>query len=241
MDTIGAKKQQNVVHRINRACSSWQYFHESLQRARQILEKNQYPPAFYEPIIKSTLQDILIPPQESSSVEPQQNGQTTTSTTIETNKTPKHMLMIQYRGKCTEAYARALHKIKAPCTVVMTLRKLKTLMPSIKPPVEKFLRSKIVYKITCPGCQACYVGQTVRHLQSRFREHQRQGTAITQHIDNCNMTEIKKLNMEDIEILASTHRGSTTLLTLEAIWIRELSPSINTKDEFRSRELTIRW
>ena len=116
------------------------------------------------------------------------------------------MLMIQYRGKCTEAYARALHKIKAPCTVVMTLRKLKTLMPSIKPPVEKFLRSKIVYKITCPGCQACYVGQTVRHLQSRFREHQRQGTAITQHIDNCNMTEIKKLNMEDIEILASTQR-----------------------------------
>ena len=106
-------------------------------------------------------------------------------------------------------------------------------MPSIKPPVEKFLRSKIVYKITCPGCQACYVGQTVRHLQSRFREHQRQGTAITQHIDNCNMTEIKKLNMEDIEILASTQRGSMVLLTLEAIWIRELSPSINTKDEFR--------
>ena len=32
---------------------------------------------------------------------------------------------------------------------------------------------------------------------------------------------------------------SMVLLTLEAIWIRELTPSINTKDEFRSRELTI--
>ena len=47
------------------------------------------------------------------------------------------MLLIQYRGKCTEAYARALHRIDAPCTVVMTLRKLKTVMPSIKPPVKK--------------------------------------------------------------------------------------------------------
>ena len=101
---------------------------------------------------------------------------------------------------------------------MMTLRKLKTVMPSIKPPVEKALQSGVVYKLLCPGCQACYVGQTIRHLQSRFREHQRPSAAMTQHLVKCESE-----------------------LTLEAIWIRELAPSINTKDEFRLRELTVRW
>ena len=233
------------IHRIHRACSTWNHFNKSLQHAKLILEKNQYPPAFYEAIIKSTLQDIIMPPQPQLNDDVQQPpGETSVPSTEKATTTRKHMLLIQYRGKCTEAYARALHRIEAPCTVVMTLRKLKTVMPSIKPPVEKALRSGIVYKLTCPGCRACYVGQTIRHLQSRFREHQRPSAAMTQHLVKCESElgkEDRRLKLEDTEILASTQRGSMVLLTLEAIWIRELTPSINTKDEFRSRELTIRW
>ena len=186
-----------------------------------------------------------MPPQPQLNDDVQQPpGETSVPSTEEATTTRKHMLLIQYRGKCTEVYARALHRIDAPCTVVMTLRKLKTVMPSIKPPVEKALRSGVVYKLSCPGCQACYVGQTIRHLQSRFREHQRPSAAMTQHLVKCESelgNEDRRLKLEDTEILASTQRGSMVLLTLEAIWIRELAPSINTKDEFRSRELTIRW
>ena len=47
------------VHRIYRACSTWKHFHESLRKAKCILEKNQYPPAFYEPIIKQSLENAL--------------------------------------------------------------------------------------------------------------------------------------------------------------------------------------
>ena len=67
---------------------------------------------------------------------------------------------------------------------------------------------------------------------------------MTQHLVKCESelgNEDRRLKLEDTEILASTQRGSMVLLTLEAIWIRELAPSINTKDEFRSGELTIRW
>ena len=53
----------------------------------------------------------------------------------------KFMYFIQYRGKCTEEYARALHKVNAPCRIIMTLRKLKTVLPSLKPPVEKMIKS----------------------------------------------------------------------------------------------------
>ena len=132
------------VYRIYRACSSWENFHNSLDKAKRILEKNQYPPTFYEPIIRRALNDIL---GVSSDQQPVPQGQ---NTGIE-----RKPIFIQYRGKYTEDYARALHKIKAPCVMVMTLRKLKTVLPSLKPSVEKLMKSGVVHQLTCPRCSAC--------------------------------------------------------------------------------------
>ena len=150
-------------------------------------------------------------------------------------RSAKVPIIIQYRGKCTEDYARALHKCKAPCTIVMTLRKLKTVLPSLKPSVDKMFKSGVVYKIMCSRCKACYVGQTSRHLQSRFNEHKR-GGPVKIHLNECNVN----INEENVDILQTTSRGENHLLTLEALNIREIKPSINTKDEYRSRELTIK-
>ena len=47
------------VHRIFRACSSWEHINDSLQKAKKIMECNQYPPTFYDPIIKETIHSIL--------------------------------------------------------------------------------------------------------------------------------------------------------------------------------------
>ena len=214
------------VYRIFNACSSWNLFHDSLEKAKRVLERNQYPPTFYDPIIKDTLHNIL------EQQETQDKGETATPE----KSTRKYPLVIQYRGKCTEDYARALHRSSAPCVIIMTLRKLKTTMPSLKPPVEKMLRSGVVYKITCSRCNACYVGQTSRHLQTRIREHRTITGPVKKHLTGCT-TEISN---EDVEILKSTSRGESYLLTLEALWIKDLKPEINTKDEYRSRTLTIK-
>ena len=56
-----------LVHRIHRACSKWEHFHHSLQRAKQILEINQYPPAYYEPIIHVPLSTIFCLQEMTSS------------------------------------------------------------------------------------------------------------------------------------------------------------------------------
>ena len=213
------------VHRIYRACSAWILFHESLEKAKKILEQNQYPPVFYEPIIEKTLTSIL-------SKENTEKGKELPKS----DTGSKFLLRIQYRGKSTEDYARSLHRVNAPCMVVMTLRKLKTTLPSIKPPLEKMLRSGLVYKLQCPCCDACYVGQTSRHLQSRFREHTKNAGPMKSHLQQCAAT----LQDQDVQILSSTSRGETYLMTLEALWIRELDPTINTKDEYRSRGLAIK-
>ena len=49
--------------------------------------------------------------------------------------------------------------------------KLKTVIPPLKEPVERNLRSGVVYKIKYSHCEVCYVGKTRRHLQVRVSEH----------------------------------------------------------------------
>ena len=44
---------------------------------------------------------------------------------------------------------------------------------------------------------------------------------------------------ESVEILGATSRGEMHLLTLEAQWIRELKPYLNTQDTMQSRDLKL--
>ena len=58
---------QGLVPRIYRACSTWGAVLESLERAKAILERNQYPPEMYDPIITMTLEKIILDSKGSSS------------------------------------------------------------------------------------------------------------------------------------------------------------------------------
>lgn len=211
----------------NRACSNWENFHVSLEKAKRILEKNQYPPPFYEPLINQALCNIL----KADQPEPQSS-----SSTNQPSSMKKVKLRIQYRGKSTEDFARALHKIDAPCMIVMTLRKLKSVLPSLKPPVEKLMKSGIVYHLTCPRCSASYVGETCRHLQTRLREHHQKPGPMKTHLTQCATT----IPDDHVKILHTTTRGEEYLRTLEALHIREQKSSLNTKDEYKRKELTIK-
>ena len=216
------------VHRIYRACSDWKNFHDSLEKAKVILKKNQYPPDFFEPIIHETLTRIISPEKKCEE-------------TDEDDKKP-FMIFLQYRGKCSETYARDIKRLcsssvvtSVPCKVIFTLRKLKTVLPSLKEPVEKNLRSGIVYKITCSHCEVCYVGKTRRHLQSRVQEHLRRKGPVKTHLEKC----VDGISEDSVEILGSTTKGEVHLLTLEALWIREIKPFLNTQDTMRSRDLKL--
>ena len=40
-----------------------------------------------------------------------------------------------------------------------------------KDPISKFLQSYVVYQFTWAGCNACYIGETRRHLKTSIEEH----------------------------------------------------------------------
>ena len=56
---------------------------------------------------------------------------------------------------------------------ISTTRNLKTCLLSLKTSFARELRSKVLYKLTCSGCNSTYVGQTVRHLATRVDEHRK--------------------------------------------------------------------
>ena len=41
----------------------------------------------------------------------------------------------------------------------------------VKDFIPQSLRSRVVYKFQCASCNACYIGETTRHLSTRIREH----------------------------------------------------------------------
>ena len=44
-------------------------------------------------------------------------------------------------------------------------------MFSLKDAYNDALKSNVVYKFSCAGCNACYVGETTRHFTTRIKEH----------------------------------------------------------------------
>ena len=217
------------VHRIHRACSTWENFHLSLQRAKSVLEKNQYPPPFYEPIIEETILKLVHPCSD------------VTEKKVDGGSQQTHKVLLQYRGPATDQFVKRLKECGAPTQVVLTLRKLRSYLPSLKPPVPKMLKSNIIYKITCSQCLVCYVGKTSRHNCSRFSEHRtKKKEPVYKHMKSCGL-HAPDLTEKDVEVLASVTKGALHLSIMEALYIREINPGMNTRDEFRDHELTIKF
>ena len=152
---------QGFDYRIYRACCSWKKSHESLIKAEEILQQNQYPSSFSESIISATIENIVKPCIEKVDNDDVNNE----------NLQVKVNLIIQYRGFPTDNFIKQLKRSNNPIQPVVTLRKQKTFLPSLKPNIKEEPRSGVVYKITCPGGHACYVGQTSQHMITRFKEH----------------------------------------------------------------------
>ena len=88
-------------------------------------------------------------------------------------------------------------------------------LPSLKPPVEKMLKSHVVYQIKCSSCDTSYVGQTTRHLTTRLSEHKSRKGPVIEHFLQCK----NKIDNDCISVLDKTTNSDSFLLTLEAIWI----------------------
>ena len=196
------------------------------------------------PIVRYTIEKLVSPGENQMNDSVNDSMNESANDSLDSNaclynmdEKDKFMFFVTYRGKPTEQLAKSFRKLNAPCRVIMTTKKTKTVLPSLKPNVPKMLQNAVVYKIDCPGCESSYVGQTVRHLQRRFREHLGCNGLMRKHFEMCEV----QTPSSDLVTILDKSRSYVRLLTLEALWINKLKPKLNTKDEYRSRALTLKF
>ena len=214
------------VHRIFNACSNWEEFNKSWAEWEKILTNNQYPKQIISKILDSTPTKII------------SNGQPEDQNNIskKTNPTLNHWLSLEHRRKFSQNFAYfafKLKKILPSVNILFTTNKLRNVVSNLKSAVPFTLKSRVVYKITCPKCHKTYIGQTIRHISVRAKEHAAKGTPVHSHFSECDSA----VSIEGFEILDGA-RNQKLLLTLEALYIRQQKPSLNTEDEFRSWSLS---
>ena len=67
--------------------------------------------------------------------------------------TEKQQFVLQYRGNISNEFVKKLNKIHLVQTIITT-RKLKSCLPSLKNSFDKDLKSHVVYELTCNGCKS---------------------------------------------------------------------------------------
>ena len=98
---------------------------------------------------------------------------------------------------------------------------------SVKESVPKYLRSFVVYRFTCPGCNASYIGETTHHLTMMIKEHLETDSKshILKHLDTYRKCE-ELCNAECFEVIDSA-TSSYRLKLKEVMHITWEKPSFN--------------
>ena len=120
------------VFRVYRACSSWENIHDSVEKVKMILQRNQYPQNFYDPVISNTIEKLVFPKVN-------QKNQEEDATSQKINVV-KQTVFIEYRGIPSGRFIIRLKPIGAPLQPVITLREMRTCLPSLKSKIENNLK-----------------------------------------------------------------------------------------------------
>ena len=110
---------------------------------------------------------------------------------------------------------------------------------SAKDAIPKLLRSFVVYKFVCPGCNVCYIGETTRHLSTRIEEHLEKDkkSHIFKHLDEKHYCKI--LSTPDCFQIIDSASSKFRLKLKEEMHITWTKPSLNRQLKHVSISITV--
>jgi len=110
-------------------------------------------------------------------------------------------------------------------------------MFSVKDPVPLDLRSRVVYKFSCAGCNACYIGETSRHLSTRIHEHlsRDRNSHIFQHLQQSEAC--CRFCSKNCFSIVDSAPNTLQLILKEAVHIRWENPTLN--KQLKHADLTL--
>ena len=219
-----------LLHRAFVLCSSWHKFHEEVGFLKEIFLKNSYPSYFVDKCIKVFLDKIFI-----------------AKTAYFTVPQKELSICLPFLGKQSlelkDKLSRYASRYFPTCRIKVIFKcnnRLKTFL-RFKDRVPNNVRSHLLYRYTCDGCNAIYIGKTRRHYLVRIFEHlgvslrthkkftynpkNGNNSAILNHV-NCQGCVGKEENFKIIGSATTDYH----LCLKESLLIQKYKPRINTNE-----------
>ena len=221
------------VFRAIKHCSTWENLHAELERSKQILINNGFSNKDVDNEIKECLDKSLQHPS--------------------TDQTAQNKVIRYYRNQMSSAYkvherviTRLIHD-NVTCAspndqlkLVIYYKSQKTsnilirnrTSQNLSRDKQQLKRTNVVYKFKCPyeDCvlheNSCYIGVTTTTLSRRLTMHLREG-APKEHLMEKHNHAITRSDLTANTFIVGGINGRTRVQIMEALYIRQLRPSLN--------------
>ena len=168
---------RTLIDRAYKINSSWGGFDVDCNAIKNILQKNNFPLNMVNSGIRAYLDSLH---EQKEQVQ---------------NPPEARFFKLPFTGKYSSYTKKKLQNVlekyckDISVKLVFTTFKIGSMF-SLKDSIPNDLKSNVVYKFSCASCNACYVGETTRHLATRIKEHLRsdKNSHVYKHIhafENC--------------------------------------------------------
>ena len=205
---------QCLFHRAYTVSSNWYVFSKEIDFLKGIFLKNGYP----ENVFFSCLRNFL-----------NQTYKNVTKAKVMEDKV-ETIFFVPYIGLPSVIFGRKLREMfkKYYCIdirIVFTTFKVKNYF-SLKCRTPMPLLANVVYKFQClRDADGVYIGKTIRHLVTRVKEHSHSGSAIYDHLLQCE--ECKKKISCNLFTVIDSGRNDFEISIKEALHIKSKKPRLN--------------
>lgn len=217
---------RTLIMRAYQICSTPELRRKEIDHLHNVFTKiNGYPTG----VVNKIMEEV------KAKHENDQPNNTMINTEQNENQNDDLLLVLPYQGKTGEKIVKSL---KNTLNNIITAPKLKTVYTgtklsskfNIKDRTQIKHQNDVIYKIKCPeeNCNATYIGETVRRLHERLKDHQ--GRDKNSNVIKHTITHgHKEISIDDITILAENNKTYYNRKILESLFIKKYKPSINSQ------------
>ena len=131
------------------------------------------------------------------------------------------------------------NRIRTPLQPIYTSRKLGDALSVKEQKPSLINQHSVVYKFSCPLCDAGYMGLTTRHLFQRIEEHCRSSSSICRHLQRDHDTTPRSLDLAKNFAVLRKCQGKMDCLVYQMLLIKKYRPSLNIQsDSIRAKVFT---
>jgi hypothetical protein len=218
---------RTLIYRAYHLCSTYKAFSDELNFLRNFFDANGYPLHLFDNLVSKFLNNIYSPTLKT---------QTAAKKTI-------YFPIPYYNNHCQDSANKLKDSLKSffpHLDIKFSQRNIFTIGSffKIKDRIPGECISNVIYKFSCRGCNATYLGSTRQKSKVRFHQHLGTSHRTNRPLQTL-MYSLPRLHSEkynhpislsDFSIL-DTSTESHTLQILENIYIKQTKPTLNIQTE----------